>query len=369
MNAPLLQIENVDKSYFGVGVLHQVSMEAFAGETLGLIGENGAGKSTLMNILGGVVPADAGSIRFAGEEHCPRSPRDAERAGVAFIHQELNLFPNLSIAENLFLTGFPGRFGWISRSQTYRQARVLLDRVGLSLSPAMLVDHLSAGERQLVEIAKALNHRSRLIIFDEPTTSLSETEAQRLFDLIESLRCDGIAMVYISHALGDIQRLCDRVVILRDGKVVGKGEIGEFNTNRMVRLMVGRQVDQLFPTPTRKATGDPLLVVNGVTQPGVVHEIDLTLHRGEVLGIAGLMGSGRTELARILFGLDEVASGEIHLGGRSMVHASVPPRISDGMALLTESRREDGLFLADSIDANLPAWWLRQSSPPNLVDC
>lgn len=353
MNAPLLRLTDIDKSFFGVPVLKQVGFDVEAGQTVGLVGENGAGKSTLMNVLGGNLPPDAGEMILAGERYAPRWPRDAESAGVAFIHQELNLFANLSIAENLFLTRFPRKFGAVDRTAIRRRATELLGEVGLNISPGTRVEALSAGERQLVEIAKALNLDARLIILDEPTTSLTAPESERLFDLLGSLQSRGIAMIYISHALGEVRRLCDRVVVLRDGRVVGNGYVDQFEINQIVSLMVGRQADQQFPPRTGTPTGEVVLKADGVSQPGVLHEISFALHRGEVLGVSGLMGSGRTELARVLFGLDRHATGRIELCGQAIKRSSTRHRVRRGMAMLTESRRDDGLCLDASIFENI----------------
>ncbi len=353
MKTPILELQQIDKSFFGVPVLQKVCMQLDAGQTLGLVGENGAGKSTLMNILGGVLPADSGRMLIGGESYSPRSPRDATAAGVAFIHQELNLFPNLSIAENLFLTNFPRKVCWIDRKLIRRRTRELLNQVGLNLPPDILIGRLSAGERQLVEMAKALNVDARLIILDEPTTSLTARETERLFALLKSLRNRGIAMIYISHALGDVQQLCEQILVLRDGQVVGQGSINEFDTNRVVSLIVGRQTNQLFPEKTHQPQSEVALKVDQVSQPGVVDDVSFELRVGEVLGLSGLMGSGRTELARILFGLDPMSSGRIELAGRSIKHLSTLERIRLGMAMLTESRRDDGLCMQASIADNL----------------
>ncbi len=362
---PLLQFESVDKSFFGVRVLDAVSFEVGAGRVLGLVGENGAGKSTLMNLLGGNLRPDAGTMRLAGAGYAPGSPRDAQVAGIGFVHQELNLFPNLSIAENLFLADFPIRGPLIHRGQLHERTVALLRRVGLGLPPATPVESLSTGERQLVEVAHALSFEARLIIFDEPTTSLSARETDRLFTLIRQLRAEGRSLIYISHTLDDVLRLSDDVVVLRDGQVVGQGEAGDFSQNRLVSLMVGRELKQLFPerppraspdaaapAPARAETGNPQLEVRGLTQPGIVRDISFTLHPGEVLGFAGLMGAGRSELARILFGLDPHEEGTITVAGQPLTG---PPgrRIRRGLALLTESRRDDGLCLEASVAENM----------------
>ncbi len=353
MNKPLLELQAIEKSFFGIPVLKRVSLQLDAGQTLGLVGENGAGKSTLMNVLGGVLQPEAGQMNFDGESYQPRTPRDATAAGVAFIHQELNLFPNLSIAQNLFLTNFPRKAWWIDHKLIRSRTRELSDRVGLHLPPAMLVERLSPGERQLVEMAKALNVDARLIILDEPTTSLSARETERLFTLLKSLRDRGIAMIYISHALADVQELCEQIVVLRDGQVVGSGPISEYDNNRVVSLMVGRQTDQLFPNKSHEPTDEVALSMEHVSQPGVVHDISLRVRKGEVLGLSGLMGSGRTELARILFGLDPMSQGRIMLSGQPIEHLSTRQRIGRGMAMLTESRRDDGLCMLASIADNM----------------
>ena len=349
---PLLSLQGIEKSFFGVPVLKQVSLQVEHGQIAGVVGENGAGKSTLMNILGGNLPLDGGHMLLDGVPYTPRSPRDADEAGVAFIHQELNLFPNLSIEENLFLSRFPKRLFWINRRELRRRAKDLLAQVGLDLSPTVLVENLAAGERQLVEIAKSLGLRAKLIIFDEPTTSLTVTETRRLFDLLGSLHARGISIIYISHTLEDIQSLCQTVTVLRDGQVVGSGLTEELGINRMVSLMVGRETEQKFPERTRMPSSENILDVKGVSQPRIVHDVSFSLHRNEVLGISGLMGSGRTELARILFGLDPMTSGTIELNNQPIHHRTPRDRIGLGMAFLTESRRDDGLFMQASVREN-----------------
>jgi ribose transport system ATP-binding protein len=365
---PLLQFTGIEKGFFGVKVLKDVTFSVGVGRVVGLVGENGAGKSTLMNLLGGNLQPDAGAMVFKGSAHTPRNPRDAKAAGIGFVHQELNLFPNLSIAENLFLSGFPTGGPFIRRGELRERATVLLKRVGLDLPPETLVERLSAGERQLVEVVHALSFDARLLILDEPTTSLSTRECERLFALIRQLRDEGRSLIYISHTLGDVLRLCDDVVILRDGEVVGQGPVSEFDQGRLVSLMVGRELKQLFPTRSSRReeapteTGmrnpecgidqSPLLEVRNLSQPGVVRDISFTIHRGEVLGLSGLMGAGRTELARILFGLDPCERGSITVAGRPL-DGSPRRRIRRGMAMLTESRREDGLCLDASVADNL----------------
>jgi ribose transport system ATP-binding protein len=358
----MLEFRAISKNFARVPVLRQVSFAVPTGHTLGLVGENGAGKSTLMNILGGNLRPDAGWMLLSGQPYTPHSPLDAARHGIAFIHQELNLFLNLTIAENIFLTAFPkaGGLPLIDRPAMRHGAARLLAQVGLRLSPDTPVERLSAGERQLVEIAKALSLDARLIIFDEPTTSLSAREAETLFALMARLRARGLSLIYISHTLGDVLRLCDDVVVLRDGEVVGAGPRAEFTTDRMISLMVGRSLNQLYPERTSPPSQRVALEVRGVSQPGVVRDISFRLHHGEVLGLAGLMGAGRSELARILFGLDPCARGQVLLGDSLIQWTATRSRIRHGLAFLTENRREEGLCMEAAIADNLALVSLRQ---------
>ncbi len=356
--SPLIEFRAIDKRFFGVDALRSISFSHAPGRVLGLVGENGAGKSTLMNILGGVVTADSGTMLLRGKPFLPRRPRDAGTAGIAFVHQELNLFTNLSIAENLHLDSFPRRrlgglrLPLIDRAAVRARSQRLLEQVQLRHDPDMLVSALSPGERQLVEIARSLGAESRLLILDEPTTSLTAPEADRLFEIINRLRDRGVAIIYISHRLEDVLSLCDDVLVLRDGRVVSFGAAAGYTPERMIREMVGRNVDQLFPLRQAPPTMKPLLRVEGVSREGLLSDISFTLHRGELLGIAGLMGAGRTEVARVLFGLDPFDSGRILLEGRALIPS---PRecIRRGIAFLTENRREEGLLMDDSILNNV----------------
>ncbi len=373
MTAKAIELQEIDKRFFGVPVLRKVSLSVFCGETLGLAGENGAGKSTLMNILGGNLQPDSGSLLLAGQPYRPRSPHDAAKAGIAFIHQELNLFSNLSIAENLFLTDFPTRAGIIDRRVLRRRTGELLDQAGLNLSPETPVHRLSSGQRQLVEIAKALSLDPKVILFDEPTTSLTQREKEHLFSLVARLQSRGLTLIYISHVLADLTRLCHRVAVLRDGQVAGCGPMKDFSHDRLITLMVGRSLEVQFPPPTSAPAPEPILEARDLTRRGKISGVSFCLRRGEILGIAGLMGSGRTELARLLFGLDPLTGGSIHLEGRPVQHLSPRQRIARGLAFLTEDRREDGLCLDASITENIslvaaasytrrPLGWLRLDS-------
>ena len=354
---PLFTAQGLCKSFFGVQVLHDVGFSLRPGQALGLVGENGSGKSTTMNIIGGVLPMDAGRMTIDGAEYSPRGPRDAEARGIAFIHQELNLFRNLTVAENLFIAGFPRRIGglpFIDRAKVRARTQELLAAVDLDVAPNTPVSRLSQGERQLVEIAKALGANARIVIFDEPTTSLTTRETDRLFDIIGRLQRQGIAIIYISHILGDVLRLCDDIVVLRDGHLIGHAPRAEMAVERMISMMVGRTIDQIYPPREPPVTlGPPMLEVRGLTQRGMMKDIGFTLRAGEVLGLSGLMGAGRSELARALFGIDPHESGEVRIAGTPVRNLSPAACMEHGMAFLTEDRRAEGLLMEASIADNI----------------
>lgn len=361
----MISFEGIAKSFGEAKVLRDVSFSMQPGELVGLVGENGAGKSTLMNILGGNVIPDAGRMLLSGQFYQPRSPRDAAAAGIAFIHQELNLFPNLSLAENLFLTRFPAAAGILIKQREIRsRAAALLEQVGLECSPDALVEQLSPGQRQLLEVAKSLGANARLLIFDEPTTSLSAKETQVLFALVRKLRAAGASIIYISHALQDVLSLSDAIVVLRDGAVAGSGRRADFDTDKLVSLMVGRNITQFFPPRGEPAQERVLLEVQNLTEPGIARNISFKLHAGEVLGIAGLMGAGRSEMARILFGLDACREGKIRMDGEPLDQKEARRRIAQGMAFVTEDRREEGLCMSASIGDNIALVTLREHCRP-----
>jgi ribose transport system ATP-binding protein len=357
MDQPLLQFRHVEKRFFASHVLKDVCFSLAAGRVLGLVGENGAGKSTLINILGGILPADSGEILLRGSPLALETPDQAASAGIALVHQELSLFTNLSIAENLFLSDFPQRrvlgLPWIRRGELRRQTAELLGRLGLSLDPGTVVGMLSPGQRQLVEIAKALRGTPQIIVFDEPTTSLSKPETERLFEIVGRLRAEGVSIIYISHNLGDVLRLCDDIVVLRDGEVQAVRPKEEFTIEQMIALMVGRSLQTMFPQRDCRRSPEKVLEVRNLSQPGVVENISFALHRGQLLGISGLMGSGRTELARILFGLDPLRQGQILVRGAPLAHPAPRKCIRRGVAFLTEDRRGEGLLMEASVEDNM----------------
>jgi ABC-type sugar transport system ATPase subunit len=355
MSDLILQFKDIHKSFFGVPVLKAIDLDIERGTTVGLVGENGAGKSTLMNILGGVVPPTSGQMLLNGEAYLPHDPKVADEAGIAFIHQELNLFTNLSIAENFFINEFPttGRLPLLNRRDLNQRAREYLKMVDLDISPDMAVERLAPGERQLVEVAKALSMDAGIIIFDEPTTSLTARETERLFGLIGRLHDDGKTILYISHILGDVMQLSDAIAVLRDGSLVTHGPKKEFTVDRMISSMVGRDIENLYPERSAPPTKDLMLEVRNLSKSGISHEINLQLHKGEVLGVFGLMGSGRSELAQIIFGLEDFDEGEVLIDGQHVKQLSPGHNIRGGMAFVTENRREEGLMMEAMVSDNL----------------
>jgi ribose transport system ATP-binding protein len=355
---PLIEACRISKAFPGVQALQNVDLRAFPGELLAVVGENGAGKSTLMKILGGVQGPDEGTLRIDGAEVRLRNVNDATERGIVLIHQELNLAEELDVAANVFLgreptLGGPLRF---IRRQIYSEAEAILRRLGLDCSPRTRVADLTAGQQQLVEIARALSLKSRVLIMDEPTSSLTEREAERLFEVIHGLRAEGICILYISHRLKEVENLADRAVVLRDGKNAGELQRGEINRDNLVRLMVGRELKQFFPRMSRPIPGDGaevLLSVKGVRLTGAAPPSDFTVGAGEIVGMAGLMGSGRTEMAEVLFGLRKPASGEVWLDGRRVDPSSPGQAVDAGICLVPEDRRSQGLILTDSVARNL----------------
>ncbi|PCJ96288.1 MAG: ABC transporter [Flavobacteriaceae bacterium] len=351
----LLQLKNIKKSFGKVEVLKGITFSLDEGMILGLIGENGAGKSTMMNLLGGIFPPTAGEMFLNGETYLPNSPIAAQSKGVAFIHQELNLFPNLSIAENLFINQFPKkRFFGVSRidKKTINvKAKELLGQVGLTMDPNKKVEELSPAPRQLVEIAKALGANPKIIIFDEPTTSLSHHEAKKLFELIKKLKAQGIAMIYISHNLDDVLKLVDSVAILRDGELVRMDEKKSFDIQTMVKEMVGREMLEFFPGRMKKI-GKKVLEVENLTAKGFIKDVTFHIKKQEVVGFYGLVGAGRSEMVRVLYGLDRFDSGSIVWKGELIDKTNPVLSIQRGIAFLTEDRIEEGLLTRMNIQKN-----------------
>ncbi|MBE7210366.1 MAG: sugar ABC transporter ATP-binding protein, partial [Gluconacetobacter diazotrophicus] len=347
-----LEMQGISKTFPGVKALNGVQLKAYGGEVLALMGENGAGKSTLMKILSGAYHADpGGEIKVFGETLHIAGPHDSKRAGIAIIYQELALAPNLTVAENIHLGSEMTRPGGrLDRRAMVEACRPLLERLGTPFGPETQVGTLSIAEQQLVEIARALYRHSRILVLDEPTTALSARETERLFGLIRQLRSEGIAIIYISHRMAEVYELADRVSVLRDGSYVGTLERDELSAEAIVRMMVGRELSSFY-TKTHDpdaVRGAVVMRVDGVTDGGRVKPCSFELHRGEVLGMAGLVGAGRTELARLIYGADRRAGGTVELDG-ARVDQHGPKRALDaGIAYLTEDRKGLGLFLDES---------------------
>lgn len=351
----LLEFKNITKSFSGVHALNDVSLSLIKGHVLGLVGENGAGKSTLMNILGGVLISDSGTMLLDGNTYEPKNPSNASENGITFIHQELNLFCNLSIADNLFITNYPkiNKLPIINKKNVKEKTKEALALVNLKYSYDTLIEKLTPGERQLVEIAKALSSRARIIIFDEPTTSLTNRETDKLFELIYQLKDQGKSIIYISHILDDILELSDEIAVLKDGQVVTSDAKEEFTINSMISCMVGRDINQVYPKRKSFTGNEKALSVNNLSQSGIVEDISFTLHKGEVLGLFGLMGSGRSELANLIFGIEEFEKGTIIVDGEKIERFSPINSIRNKLAYVTENRREEGLFMDASISENM----------------
>ena len=353
---PFLELIDVTKTYPGVVALDRVSLAVSAGECLGLIGENGAGKSTLMKVLGGVLAPDSGTIRIDGVDHRALTVPEAISAGIAFVHQELNLFDNLDVAANVFIGREPLRGGplkLIDRRKLEAQVQPLLDRLGADFAPGTLVAELSLAQRQLVEIAKALSLNSRLVIMDEPTSSLATHETERLMQVIAALKAGGISVIFISHRLHEVEQCADRVVVLRDGHVVGTLDRAEIRHEAMIRLMIGRDLKSLYLPPAAPAGASALDILDVRTATYPDRAVSLSVHRGEILGLAGLVGSGRTELARAIFGIDRLVGGAIRLEGDPIAIGSPRAAIDYGIYLVPEDRKRAGLLVDLSVAENI----------------
>ncbi|SOC82834.1 monosaccharide ABC transporter ATP-binding protein, CUT2 family (TC 3.A.1.2.-) [Ensifer adhaerens] len=349
----LLTLSGIRKEFPGVVALDNVHFNLRRGEVHAICGENGAGKSTLMKIISGVYQPTAGTIRYKGEDVRYASPRESEAAGIAIIHQELNLIPHLTVAENIFLSREPKRGPLVDRRKLRADAKACLDRLGVDISPDAQVLRLSVAQRQMVEIAKALSLNAEVIIMDEPTSSLTEQEANLLFRVIRDLRSKGAGIVYISHRLDEMAQIVDRVTILRDGRFVSSDDFAAVSVNDIVSRMVGRSLDEKFPERTSVPTAEPILRVRGLTRTGVFSDISFDLMRGEILGFAGLMGAGRTEVARSIFGAEPAEAGTIEFNGRELSIRSPQDAIAQGISYLSEDRKSQGLAIKMSVAANL----------------
>ncbi len=353
---PMLDMRDISKTFGPVQALKSVSLTAFPGELHALMGENGAGKSTLMKVLSGAYrPDSGGEILIDGKLVATGDPIKARANGIAVIYQELSLAPNLTVAQNIFLGNEPRRFGIVDVGKIMARAETILDRLGVSFSPRTKVARLSLGERQLVEIARALSTDARIIVLDEPTTSLTSRETDRLFEVIAGLKAQGIAIIYISHRMEEVYELADRVSVLRDGGFVGTLERSELSASRLVSMMVGRDLSAFYKKDHRPpgARRPVALAVRGICDGVLVRDCSFDLHEGEVLALSGLVGSGRTELARLIFGADRKTAGSLQLDGKPIDISSPAAALNAGITYLTEDRKELGVFLDMSVADNV----------------
>jgi ribose transport system ATP-binding protein len=366
----LLRIEGIRKTFPGVVALDSVDFDLRRGEVHVLLGENGAGKSTLIKMLSGAYPPDSGRVLVDGEEVRVHGAQDSERLGIATIYQEFNLVPDLTVAENIFLGRQPRRYGLIDRKRMEAEAAELLERVGVSVSPRARVRELGIARLQMVEIAKALSLNARVLIMDEPTAVLTSEEVEKLFSIVRRLREDGVGIVFITHHLEEIAALGDRVTVIRDGKSVGQVPAST-TEDELVRLMVGRSIEQQYPRV--RAAGDDgsgtaLLTVEGLTRDGVFHDVSFEVRAGEVVGIAGLVGAGRTEVVRAVFGADPYDKGTVKVAGSALRRHDVNASMAAGIGLIPEDRKGQGLLLDASVEENLGLVTMRAATHGGLVD-
>ena len=349
----LLEMRGITKSFPGVQALREVDFDLRKGEVHALVGENGAGKSTLMKILSGVYELDSGEITFKGQPAAFRNPRQAQLAGITTIYQELNQVPYLSVTENIFLGSEMTRGGVALKwSEMHREARALLAKLHLDIDPRTHVGELGVGMQQMVEVAKALYHKADLIIMDEPTSSLSIREIRDLFSIVRELKAEGVSVIYISHHLEEIFQISDRTTVLRDGRHISTQPTSALNVDKLIRLMVGRDLSEQFPKELAERR-DEVLRVEGLNQGTRLFDINFSVYAGEVLGLAGLVGAGRTELVRAVFGADPIDSGQFFVDGQPVTIKSSRDAVNNGIGLLTEDRKRQGLFLQMNVRENI----------------
>jgi ribose transport system ATP-binding protein len=350
----LLRVEGVSKSFPGVQALDKVSFELRRGEVHALVGENGAGKSTLMKILSGVYRPNEGRIVYKGREVAFRDSNEASAVGIEIIYQELNLVPHLSVAQNIYIGREPRtRLGYIDDRRMISDARALLSRLKMDIDPALRLNRLSIAKQQMVEIAKALSKDSDVLIMDEPTSALTESEIDELFKIIHELRDRGVGVIYISHRLEELKHIVDRVTVIRDGCRIDTRDFASVSLAEIVAVMVGRKLEKMFPPRGNVPTRKKLLEVRGLSRPGVLDDVSFDLYEGEILGIAGLMGAGRSELARAIFGADRTSSGTVAKEGRTLAIRSPADAVRHGIAYLSENRKEEGLAVKMRLDQNV----------------
>ncbi len=363
-----IEMKGIDKSFGSNQVLKDAGFVLTDGEVHALMGENGAGKSTLMKILTGVYTKDAGTIYVDGREVNYKNLQEAEKAGIVFIHQELNVLYDLTVEENLFIgKEIKGKFGFCNQKAMRKKAEEALGRLGVHISPAEVMSNLSVGQQQMIEICKALMVDAKVIIMDEPTAALTQSETLVLFDVIRSLKKQGISIVYISHRMEEIFELCDRISVLRDGTYIGTKNIPETNMNEIVKMMIGREIGERYPVRNCKI-GDTVLKVKDLTSSGVFHSVSFEVKAGEVLGVSGLMGAGRTEIMQAIFGNLHCDSGSIEINGKEVHIKSPIQAMKCGIGFITEDRKVEGLMLEESIEKNIALANLPRVSNHHVMD-
>ncbi|BCG11142.1 sugar ABC transporter ATP-binding protein [Buttiauxella agrestis] len=367
-SVPILEMRNIAKSFGKFYALKGVDLTVFPGEIHALMGENGAGKSTLMKILAGAYTATSGEILINGEPYSIKGPKDALNAGITLIYQEMQLAPNLTVAENIFLGSELSRGGLVKRKEMVMQAQTVIDRLGAQFKASDLVSRLTIAEQQQVEIARALHRNSRILVMDEPTAALSSRETHRLFELIMRLRDEGMAIIYISHRMAEVYELSDRVSVLRDGQYVGSLTREHLNANELVRMMVGRPLSDLFNKERDIPLGSVRLNVHHLTDGVKVQPVSLQVKSGEIVGLAGLVGAGRSELAQLIFGVRKSTGGTIEIDGKPVKIHSPREAISLGIGFLTENRKEQGLFLELAAQDNITMATLERDAHYGWLD-
>lgn len=350
----ILEMENITKEFPGVKALDNIRLKVGKGSIHGLMGENGAGKSTLMKILFGIYPSFSGKITFKGTELKLSSPKDALAHGISMIHQELSPIPYMTVAENIFLGREPvyAKTGWVHQKKVIEETETLFDTLNIHIDPTVKMKDLSIANMQMVEIAKAISYRADLIIMDEPTSAITEKEVEHLFDMIHSLKQRGVSIIYISHKMDEIFRICDEITVLRDGQYIDTKPTHELTPNSLIQMMVGREIKQVFHKEQAEIK-DVVLSVRNLSRQGKFHNISLEVRRGEILGVAGLMGAGRTEVMESIFGIHPPTSGEIYLHGKKVSIRSPADAIHHKIGLLTEDRKLTGAFLPLSVKDNM----------------
>ena len=362
-----IEMRGIDKLFGSKQVLKQAGFTLESGEVHALMGENGAGKSTLMKILTGVYTKDAGTVLVDGKEVNYKNPQEAEKAGIVFIYQELNVMFDLTVEENLFMgKEIHGKFGICDKKAMQKKAQEALNILGVNISPKTVMAELSVGQQQMVEICKALMADAKVIIMDEPTAALTQSETVALFKVIESLRKKGVSMVYISHRMEEIFELCDRITVLRDGSYIGVKNIPETNMNEIVKMMIGREIGERYPSRNVKI-GKEVLKVKELTRKGTFHDVNFSVRAGEVLGVSGLMGAGRTEIMQAIFGNLSYESGTIEIDGKEVKISNPRQAMEHGIGFITEDRKTEGLMLDKSIRENISLCNLRRISKSSVI--